>query len=848
MDTSKIPPRDHSVCDLDVQADIQNVPSTSSSSVMLKQDLLTFQDSTVSYSGDSLGPPPAMTTVDQTEASNLDDFFSRPVRIANFTWLESDPIGTTRVFQPWSLFFTDPRVQYKLNNFAFLQCTLKVKIMINASPFYYGSMLCAYRPLTNFNNDTISVDTGTRYFIPYSQRPCCWLAPQRNEGAEMKLPFLYGANWLPAGTKSEFDNFGSLTFINYTLLQSANGVSGSGVTVSVYAWAEDVRLSGPTLGLATQCDEIVQGDEYGIGPVSRPASAIASFAGSLSRVPVIGKFATATQIGASAVSRVASMFGYTNVPVIANTAPLRPEPFPKFASSEIGFPVEKLTLDPKNELTLDNTVAGAAGHDELAIAKIVQRESYLCSTQWSTSNVADDILFSTPVSPSNFWDITTETYPRVYLTPQAWASSLFQNWRGDVIVRFRIVASKYHKGRLRVSFDPSGQTATNIINTAASNNVIFTEIIDLDGEAEVEFRVPYQQAYNFLANKSLLTPPTWSVSGTPSFVYDPYLYNGTLTLRVLTALTSPVASSYVNVLVFVRGADNLEFANPTGPPNGFSQFAVQSDVITTPAVSSTLGSNSVGDDNLYLVNFGEKIHSLRQVLRRMSLVSVDTPDSVVGFDFYLMKKYFTRIPPFFGYDPNGIHTANGLAAPTSTFKFNFVQQHPINWILTAFVGYRGSVNWTFNVDAGVPVENIRVMRLNQGSYPKSTVATSVIATGSNLSTASVGAAFFAFNAEPGAAGMSLTNQLTNAGMNVQCPMYTRFKFAGTSANRATGPNTGDEEQVDMFGLEYSTDLNGAKAVPPAQVWAYAGIGTDFNVLYFLNVPTMTYIGTAMVPV
>jgi len=32
------------------------------------------------------------------------------------------------------------------------------------------------------------------------------------------------------------------------------------------------------------------------------------------------------------------------------------------------------------------------------------------------------------------------------MTPMAWLSNLFANWRGDVIFTFKIIASQYHKG------------------------------------------------------------------------------------------------------------------------------------------------------------------------------------------------------------------------------------------------------------------------------------------------------------------------------------------------------------------------------------------------------------------
>lgn len=805
-------------------------------------DTVAFVDSTASYVENYSTPASQTMLHDQTTASDMQKFLNRPVRIKNFTWSEADPQGISITIQPWQLFFSDQRVKNKLNNFAFINCKLKVKFMVNASPFYYGSMGVSYRPLTSYNVDNIKNDIGNRQLIPYSQRPIVWLTPQRNEGAEMTLPFLYPQNWLSASTNADMASMGTLTFIVYTPLQSANGVTGSGVTVSVYAWAEDLKISGPTVSLA------VQSDEYKSEPFSKKASALAGSLGKLSDIPVIGKFATAASMGASAVGKIAHLFGYTNVPVIDNAIPMRSEPFPQLSTAEISYPVQKLTLDPKNELTIDKSAIGLENVDELAISKLVMRESYLTSAVWTNLNTTDDLLFSTPVAPCNMWDISADTYPKAYMTPMCWIGKLFQSWRGDIIFRLRIVASKYHKGRLLISFDPDGQTANNVIAVPNTSNAVMTEIVDLDDTNEVEFRVPYQQALPFLLNQSLLNPPNWSTSLTPSFVKANTLQNGWFTVRVLTALTAPVLSTNVVVQVFVRGAENLEFANPTSAPAGWSVWNVQSDVVQTDTKERILGHASVPDEHQYLVNQGENITSIRQLLRRMTLSSVSTPVTATGNAIVLYQKFFAKIPPYFGYDIGaGINSAKGLVATGSNFKFNFTKVTPLNWICPAFVGYRGSVNWTFNMDnSGSGLGHARVSRQNLGSVPFSTVAQETFQSAA-AGTSSANAAFYNQYTQDGAAGTALTNQLTNAGLSIQCPMYNNYNFASVSPNFATAPVASDGGLYDMYMLELGFNNASGLIANTTRLWSYVGIGTDFDPVFFLNVPVLQYIANGGVP-
>lgn len=816
-----------------VQADTIDIVAMDKSLNVTTNENVRFLDTAVGMTAGIDRPYDGVSAGDQTEAMDFVKFLSRPVRIANFTWSEADAVGTSRVYSPWQLFFNDARVKYKLNNFSFIQCKLKIKVLINASPFYYGAMYMGYQPLPNLTPSTIQNDTGTRYLIPYSQRPHLWIYPQGNEAGEMTLPFFYHRNFINAQLAQEFTDMGQLTFLNYTTLQSANGVSSTGVSIAIYAWAEDVKLSGPSVGLA------LQSDEYGNGCVSAPATAIANAASWFEDIPVIGKFATATRIGASAVSTIASMFGFTNVPVIADSQPMRPEAYPKMASTEIGFPVEKLTLDPKNELSIDPCLLGLENTDEMVINHLAQRESYLCTANWSTTNSVDDILFSSRVLPA-LYDSDGAPIPKVYLTPLAWVAAPFLNWRGDIIFKFKIMASVFHKGRLRVSYDPSGYSGENILVDSISSNVVFTSIIDLGESNEVEFRVPYQQATSFLQNGTGYSAANvpWSTSLTPTYAGNKLFDNGYITVRVQTALTAPIATSSVKILVTVRGAENIEFANPRDLPQA-TPFVVQADSFTESdsalhMIAGT-GEPNVHSDR-YLVNFGESVKSFRQLFRRYTLSSTSTLifNSETVADYVVWKKLFAKIPPQFGYDVNGLNSAKGLVTPLTNYGFNYTQLTPLQWIMPAFIAYRGSTHYSFNVIAPTPLSGLRAYRTNAANtnVPISETTVSGVA-----STTSSGAAFFLNNTPSAASGQSVTSQYTNAGMNISCPNYNIFRMQSTAPKYWSLPTQVDGAARDMYTLELT--MNNSQGVAPGgvRVQTFHSIGTDFGLYFFLNVPT-----------
>ncbi len=768
-------------------------------------------------------------TADAVTTAGLKDFLSRPVRILNFTWAQSDSVGISQTISPWNLFFNNTNIKFKLNNFAFLRANLHLKIVVNASPFLYGSMRASYQPLPNFKQTTIIAGTAggqtNSELIPYSQQPGVWIKPQCSEGAEFILPFLYPRAFLRAQVAQDFTDMGTLRMIIYNVLRSANGATGQSVSVQVFAWAEDVVLAGPSVGLA------MQADEYGVGPVSGPASTVASIAGKLKSVPVIGKFATATEMGAKAVAGIAKLFGFTNVPVISPAMPFRPSPFPQLASPEIGYPVEKLTLDSKNELSIDPSIHGLPDHDELAIQHFVGKQSFVVSSNWSTSTAVDTPLFTTKVTP-NVQVGAFSNQSLLQNTPMSLVAQLFKSWRGDIIFTFRFIASPFHKGRVRISYDPVN---ASVQTTSDTGPVVFNKIVDLAEETEVDVRVPYQQALAWMYTYPNYATTIYSTSTTPTLTYDDTFDNGILSVKVLTLLTSPVTSSSVDMQVFVRGAENLEFANPHAVDQNSTVFTIQSEEYSETRTGMDLkmgGESSSLVDKRARINFGEVVGSLRTLLRRSNCVDVIVPTATtaqVGAWTLLQ----TRFPPYYGYDPGAWFSAKGTNVPASDFPFNYATVMPWHHIANCFVGQRGSFHWHYMLDGAIDAT------VSAARYTSSTNSTSTSASTIVPGTASANTKFLtALNGATGG-GSALVNQKTNAGLSVSIPNYSAFKFQSTDPRNSTAPvSAGGRYDGSNFETVYVTvDKPPGVDLSLTRLERYAAIGTDYTLLFFLNCPS-----------
>lgn len=764
-------------------------------------------------------------TDDYTINSELGNYLSRPVLIKTSLWSLGTPF--TETFAPWDLFFNDTRIKKKLDNYSLLNCTLNVKFVINASPFYYGLCIASYRPMIGFKDETIiNVSSYDDDLVPLSQRPHVYIYPQENKGGMLKLPFFYHKNWLRVNDRQSFQWMGEINLREMISLQNANSVVGTDVTIQTYAWASDIKLTGPTNALALQSS-----DEYMYtGPVSAPASAIATISGKLEEVPVIGPFMTATRALSSGVAQFASYFGFTNTQVIDDVKPFKDLPFHSFASSEIGQPTEKLTLDPKNELSIDPRIVGLDGHDELSIRSFVERESYLDNETWAASDGVDTVLFTSRVLP------TLNRVDGIYrqVTPMAYASMLFKYWRGDIIYRVRFICSKYHRGRARITWDPEGDIVTDAVTSTTS----FTRIVDISQETDIEIRIPYMQSTPWLKTSTNLDDE-WFGKGEPYF-RDASSDNGHFCIRVFTEQSSPIASADIQVVVSVKGSDNLEFAAPRELSSDLTFWEPQSSdemlYDGNNLVNITQNVEGKKHPQRYLINMGEKITSFRQLLRRASLsrrFSTADVDNTNNYSSIISR--MSPYPLYNGFDTNGINIADSVVTPGTDKAYNFCYNIPFNWLGNCFVGMRGSSTWHLNCDSVVPSATLRWFRDDQ---PRSAAEYAIVTNWVNFPNEQQLQRAFIIESDSGASGQSLTNPITQSGSSVTVPMYSYMRMMSTDPVKRVLGNSIDNSDVESVSFETlvkGDNTTGSKT----QVYSlYHNIGTDFSFFFFLNCPTV----------
>lgn len=774
----------------------------------------------------------------------LNNFMSRPIRIANITWTYGSSINGT--LNPWSLFFTDTRVKNRLAYYNLLKCNLCVKFVVNGNAFQYGQIFVDYLPLSNYtlNGTDVLVDgisptvtTSAIYPNVQTHRSYIKIRPLDSQGACMNLPFYWPQNFMSIPLE-EWNYMGNLRYraVN-PVLHANNAAATDPPIISVFAWAEDVKLSVPTAAppatlLPQSGVEFIPsaGTEV-VGAISGPATALSKFAGSLGSVPIIGRYAMATSMIASGIGAAAKMFGFSRPPIETPVSLIKVDPVGNIANTDRPEAINKFTVDSSQEVTVDPTVTGVSFGDELSIGSIATKETYLTQFTWDYTQGPDTALFYVRCNPLLHALVPGYVATRaIYPTAVEFASIPFRYWRGSLKFRFEVIGSKFHKGRLRMLYDPKQ------IPVVTDFNKNYQNVLDLDSSTDstvvVHWAVP-QPVLN-CGTLSLSSVKYGAAFAAPTIGED----NGALYLYVLNNLSVPsqslaAADCKVYVNVYVSACDDFElftpddvnlaaitYATPFTPSSGFEEELIPSAGSEMSENWEVGSSETSGDFNK--VMFGEKYVSFRALLKRyVNYCNYWVAAKDVGFIARIVIAV-RRIPLYPGSDSAGINSIPNLIGAVLNFPGNNIRNTPFQHLMGAYSGIRGSVRYKYQ--ATTPSSNQRTNLLIQAvkkpSVVSSSTVTSIVAVGSantdNL------AAFtrddYLWN------GGVLYNTCMNPNLEVEDPYYDKYRFLNPKCyvNNTVGTSGGHTLTC------YTADMNTEGTFLRSMIAS----GEDFNLMYY----------------
>lgn len=383
--------------------------------------------------------------------------------------------------------------------------------------------------------------------MQHSNCPHVYLDPNTNTTGSFKCPFISPFSWVDLTDNSTkvTSGLGVLNFDVLAALRIFQGGTPAPVYVQVYGWIEDLELAYPTTEpLATFVAQ--GGDEYevqpGAGVISGPAAAVASVAGRLRDAPFIGKFALATEIGAKAVSAVARLFGFSRPSMLVASADMRQNLVTDMVHTDVPDGSTSLTVNAKHELSIDpHTIGFDSSEDDLTVKNLACRWTLGQIWTWTRADPIDATLVNADVWPFMF-SVPGDASNPYRLTSLGLCAMLFEYWHGTIEVRIKIVASRMHRGRLRLQWTPD-QSANDL-------NLSYNHIIDISGMREYCVSLPFVATTGFLRSM-----------GHPDSSTFYRRHSGVFRIIVQNQLVCPTDEP-VSILLSVRGADDIRFTVP----------------------------------------------------------------------------------------------------------------------------------------------------------------------------------------------------------------------------------------------------------------------------------------------
>lgn len=602
----------------------------------------------------------------------LGAFFGRPVHLTDFSWTGATATTHATYGTAWC---NITAINARLTRFATFRGTMVVRFVVNGTPFHYGRMLFAWLP----HQYQGAFDTGKALQLPHVA-----VDPSQQRSYEIRIPPLSRNPIL--GLAGQYvanpfaDAYGDIYSVPLVALQHASMASPPPVGIAVYVYFEDVELTQPMPGsyaftgpakkggrIAALADSM--SEAHGVGPIQGVADAVGNAAKALSDVPIIGGFASAVAGAASIGSKIASLFGWSR-PVI--DVPLG---FVKQKAatslSAMGAPDGSLTFTAYTDtgVSTDPTDIGAPAEDEMALATIWRRPGLMDLISWSSSDTPGTVKETYIMNPCK----TNLPAHTLLMTgpPMAWVANAFRYWRGSIVLRFEVVGTQYHSGRLQFRYIPSYvPVSSGIVMDAANAPTAEVCILDLAAERTLDMVVHYA------------APAQMLLCGAYGDTYSNLSDNGVVEVSVLTALTGIQSSETLVVVVTARAGEDFVAFCPTldvgsaytytGPEVRDQKPVVRVCAINTPAITAP---------DVAKIYFGEVVGSIRALVKRFSAVTMleGAPGAAVKNPQLVLTMPLV-LPPM---------------SQTVTASYRVTAKSFLAYFAPAYIGARGSLRYKF---------------------------------------------------------------------------------------------------------------------------------------------------------
>jgi len=538
----------------------------------------------------------------------------------------------------------------KLANLYYFDAEIKIKVVVQGTAQAMGQLYFVFMPyplLPTTNGEADVASNLNRATAPNARVvPHIVVDPSKTATYELTLP-----NINPVGVYcyDPLYSYGSYLFQQRIYNPIGSGTSTAATAnVCVYASLGNVRAEGLTNVVMTAPLDFNSEKKGGpLTDVARRATDLADSAGKA--FPVLSPFTTAFSAVAKPVGDVLSWLGFAKPPETGPTIVVTNRTCDSYSQVDGKFSAIVLGPSQTTGVSLAPQFGGGSLED-MSIEAICKKEAaFVINSNVSAAGAVGDVVLRFPVSPVLCFKQAANSYAP---GPLAFLASAHTYWKGDIEFTFEVIASVFHRATLLIAFDPHPTGATPAMADALMTNENVT--VNVSGNTTVRVKVPYRAVKPMLRTGHL-----FDGSGLPTGNGE---INGYVTVYLLNPVKSNGSTDGIKINTFISSS-NIKLAAPT-PANLAPYLAAGEEV------DISFGDSHLDDVGLAYVP--DVSHSVKQVASRVT-------------------------PWLYHWSPAAANKANFVSVANAPFWKDIVGDYftLVGWIASAYVGTRGSLNWTY---------------------------------------------------------------------------------------------------------------------------------------------------------
>lgn len=564
-----------------------------------------------------------------------------------------------------NLLVTNTAIQYKISDFWLFRFTLKVSISVSGSMYHSGRLAFNWKV-----NGGLGTNTTNKTAFPicdiaqYLQLPGVVFDPSVNQVQELSLKFTYNLPAMPLFGITGLTTYDSL-FVNVlNPLQFSMTAAGSqNASYTIYAWFEDVELSGAVA--------LPQSETSG--------KTISSFSDNMKRAitnyrPPGG---LAAQAAGKGVTALMAMSGFGKPPIETN---------PTFVANlnssmwqSDGYTINRPISNTKHcEVSSDNLMSG---EDQMMLKNIWSREGYISTVVW-TNGAGQGLLSYFDVYPFYYRVVTVAGVTGFLYPPVGYVANAFHFWRGSLKYRIEVVANSSMRGILRIRYVPNNGDSATFANSVTE----YTSFINLETSTETTIVCPW------------MSPGLWINNSYETGSFN--VYNGKLYFEIVNPLVA-MNSTNAEINVFVSAGDDFQVYGADITCIGDVVMTANRDVtlqssdVEVELQSSTVTMGVSGKMLDAKDSFGEEITSVKQLVNMPSFYcAILNPNADSGTD------YCTIGMPGFPFYSNYTDFMGSVVPEYLETDTTSVCNTWINYWTPLYLAWKGSIRWDYYPNHG----------------------------------------------------------------------------------------------------------------------------------------------------